>query len=708
LRAKASDRYCSEARDRHIGARDAAGRQHVTSSLRKLSFALANTAAVLVALYIAFARDLERPYWAMFTVFIVANPIAGAVRSKAVYRFVGTLAGASISLLLVPPLVNAPLLLCLAISLWVGACLYLSLLDRTPCSYAFLLAGYTATLVGFAVVDSPETIFDTTVSRVEEISVGLICAAIAHSVIFPRSVVAELNRKIQATLKAAGAWLAEALVHPEMPADVQAQRQLATVVTELHLLYTHVAFETSDVPRAGGVMRALQDRLALILPRFSGIQKAVAALAADGQVPEAVAKALEAASHGLRGTETLKPARLCQYDREIPAEPTAATAEDRGPTPLNWQGLLEHSALTNLRELMVAFAESKVLATALGNDRLKLPAHLEPAGTAVGRGPLYCDPGLALGSAFAGAGATFLACLLWIEGSWPEGAVAAQFAAIGCSLAATLDDPAKFIRSAIFGILLALPFAALYEFAILPRIDGFASLALVLSPAILLFSLMQSSQRLGGGGLILAVAFSGGLALQSSYKADFAAFINSNSAEIVGLLVAVVMSLVFRTIDPVWNARRIARSGRKAVSRLATETGVDLRAWTLEMFDRLGLVTSRISAQGRAGSMSKEFDSLRDLRVGLHIGAIRRVGEQFGSASRAALATVLKFVCSEYASGRNIDLERIGIDEAIARAIVSLGAEAPSPVRSEGLRALTGLQLDLAPAGSQYRIPQTL
>ena len=53
---------------------------------KTVAFVLANTAAVLMALYIAFASDLERPYWAMYTVFIVANPLTGAVRSKAVFR----------------------------------------------------------------------------------------------------------------------------------------------------------------------------------------------------------------------------------------------------------------------------------------------------------------------------------------------------------------------------------------------------------------------------------------------------------------------------------------------------------------------------------------------------------------------------------------------------------------------------------------------
>lgn len=672
---------------------------------RMLTFALANTAAVLAALYIAFALDLERPYWAMFTVFIVANPIAGMVRSKAVYRFFGTLVGAAVSLLLVPPLVDAPVLLCLAASVWVGTCLYLSLLDRTPRSYAFLLAGYTATLVGLAVVNVPETIFDTAVSRVEEISVGLICAAIAHSVIFPQNITVELNRKVQATLRSAGVWLSESLAHPERPADMGAQQQLATVVGDLHLLYTHVAFETSDVPRAGGVARLLQDRLAILLPRVSGIQKSVATLAASGKVPHSVLGALAATSRWLRCGETAEPVGLNQATVLGPA----ATTVDNAPgTPLDWQGLLEHNVLTNLRELAAAFADGKVLATALTKDRVQLSGCLGREAAAAGRGSLYRDPALALLSAFAAAGGTLVACIMWIEGSWPEGAVAAQFAAIGCSLAATLDNPAKLIRAAIIGILLALPFAALYEFAVLPRIDGFASLALVLSPAIVLFSLMQASKRLGGAGLILAVAFSGGLALQSTYRADFASFVNSNSAEIVGLLVAVAMNLVFCTIDPAWHALRISRSGRKAVSRLATGEKVDLRAWTIQMVDRLGLVTSRINAAGRARLALEDIHGLRDLRVGLNIGTIRNVEKELRSTSRSALRKVLETVSRAYGAGPGARQASTDIEAVIDRAIASMGAEMCSPATRNGLAALTGLRLDLCPAGSLYAIPHTL
>jgi uncharacterized membrane protein YccC len=254
------------------------------NSGRTLAFVLANALAVLVALYLAFASDLERPYWSMFTVFIVAKPIAGAVRSKVVFRLVGTLVGAGLSLLMIPPLVQAPVLLCAATSLWVGLCVYLALLDRRPRSYAFLLAGYTTTIVGLAVVNSPETIFDTSVSRVEEIGLGLVCAAVAHSVFFPQSMLDELLERATRGLRKSAEWLADAISRPAEPGDLKAQEQLASFVSDLHILYDHVIFETSDIPREAGLMRSLQDRFAWLLPRVSGVQRALAALSAAQQL----------------------------------------------------------------------------------------------------------------------------------------------------------------------------------------------------------------------------------------------------------------------------------------------------------------------------------------------------------------------------------------------------------------------------------------
>ena len=137
-------------------------------------FSVKTFLAGMLALYIAFSIDLSRPYWALATVYIVSQPLAGALRSKAVYRIGGTLLGAVITVALVPNLVNSPELLSTSLALWVGLCLYLSLLDRTPRSYLFILAGYSAALIGFPAVDEPGAMFDIALARVEEITLAWI------------------------------------------------------------------------------------------------------------------------------------------------------------------------------------------------------------------------------------------------------------------------------------------------------------------------------------------------------------------------------------------------------------------------------------------------------------------------------------------------------------------------------------------------------
>ena len=119
---------------------------------------------------------------------------------------------------------------------------------------------------------------------------------------------------------------------------------------------------------------------------------------------------------------------------------------------------------------------------------------------------------------------------------------------------------------------------------------------------LLLFSYLQTFERLEGAALALSIGFSAALALQDAYAADFASFVNSNLSEIIGALIAAAMLLIFRTIDPVWNARRILKTGRTALSDLARRQPDDIKAWIMQMFDRVGLAATRLdnSASGAA------------------------------------------------------------------------------------------------------------
>jgi uncharacterized membrane protein YccC len=168
----------------------------MTFTRRDWFFAVKIALAALLALGIAFWVDLPRPYWAVVSIYTVSQPLSGATTSKAAYRLYGTILGAIAAVALVPNLVNIPELLCLALALWIAGCLYFSLLDRTPRSYVLMLAGFSTAFVGFPLVNDPGSIFDFAVSRVEEIGLGIICAAMVSAVVLPVSVVPMLRSQL--------------------------------------------------------------------------------------------------------------------------------------------------------------------------------------------------------------------------------------------------------------------------------------------------------------------------------------------------------------------------------------------------------------------------------------------------------------------------------------------------------------------------------
>jgi uncharacterized membrane protein YccC len=665
----------------------------MTNWREKITYCFANLAAALFALYIAFWLNLDRPYWAVFSVFIVSRPISGAVRAKGVYRFFGTLTGASISVFLVPPLVQSPLLLSLAVSFWIGLCLFLALQDRTPRSYAFLLAGYTVAIVGLSTVNAPTAVFDIAVSRVEEIAIGIICASLAHSLFFPRSIGDVICERAEEAVKQA-ALIAQKSVRPNSVAPSTADiAGLATAVANLDALYSQIGFETSNVPRLRHVMVALLDRLAAVLPQASILSRSIESLKHGDQIPGSLRSILMRVASLL---SSLAHSGSLPFPSFAVVWPTIFESPDRRPDYqlVGPEGSAAHQAVT----LTATLVEAKELADVLRGTRS--PAEVARLLSDEPRRPFYRDRALALLSAASAVAATMVACILWIEIAWPEGFVAAQFAAICSSLFATTDAPSKPTFAAVLGIAVALPFAALYEFAILPTIDGFTMLTIVLAPALLLFSYLQTIERLEGTALVLAVAFSGALALQESFVSDFASFVNANLAEMVGPLIAAAMLIVFRTIDPVWNAHRILKSGQAVIREIIEKRDIDPINSLLPMFDRAGQVAMRLAAS----APNAQGDILLDLRVLLCIGRLRGAGRALGGRLDAHIDETLRRLGNVSPARERGGHPARSLAAALGRLSHAFERLPPSAERTEGMIAVQGLRLDLDPLLHQVEV----
>ena len=235
-------------------------------------FSIKTFAAAVMALLIALAMDLPRPYWALATVYVASQPLAGATRSKAFFRVCGTLIGAVASVAIIPNFVNAPELCSLMLALWVGLCLYVSQLDKTPRSYMFMLAGYTAALIGFPSVSDPAGIFDVAVSRGEEIILGILCASIVSTIVLPRSVGPAVSARVDGWLAGARTLTQSILAGHGAETAVREQRlKLAAEAVDLDNLSDHLSYDRSvgrDTPRW---LRALRLRMLMLLPVLSSI-----------------------------------------------------------------------------------------------------------------------------------------------------------------------------------------------------------------------------------------------------------------------------------------------------------------------------------------------------------------------------------------------------------------------------------------------------
>ena len=106
----------------------------------ELLFAFKCFLAASLALYIALRLGLPRPFWAPMATCIIAQSMsAGSVFVRASSRLIGTLVGTVVSVLLLVSFINYTFLLCFLIALWVGICMYFSMLKRTTDSYVFVV-----------------------------------------------------------------------------------------------------------------------------------------------------------------------------------------------------------------------------------------------------------------------------------------------------------------------------------------------------------------------------------------------------------------------------------------------------------------------------------------------------------------------------------------------------------------------------------------
>ncbi|MFG0630990.1 FUSC family protein [Pseudomonas sp. xss_2] len=651
-------------------------------------------AASMIALYIALLMQLPRPYWAMATVYIVSSPFVGPTSSKALYRALGTLLGAGGAILLVPPLVQSPLLLSVAIALWTGTLLFLSLNLRTANNYVLMLAGYTLPMIALAVVDNPLAVFDVASSRAQEICLGIVCAAVVGAIFWPR-------RLAPVVVGSMGSWFNEAIRYSdtylarEVAADKIGGMRASMVATfnSLELMIGQLGHEGAG-PHTLKNARELRGRMIHLLPVIDALDDALVAL--EGRAPAQFAQIqplLAEARQWLQASaEDASASRWSALRDKLERLQPSAAALDQRPE------LLLSNALYRLTEWVDLWQDCCTLQHALRNDDAT-PWRAAYRHWRLGRLTPFFDRGLMLYSVFSTVTAIIVACGLWIGLGWNDGASAVILAAVACSFFAAMDDPAPQIYRFFFWTLMSVIFSSVYLFLVLPNLHDFPMLVLAFAIPFICVGTLTVQPRFYLGTLLTIVNTATFISIQGAYDADFFTFLNANLAGPVGLLFAFIWTLLLRPFGVELAAKRMTRfAWRDIVEMTQPATLAEQRQVGVQMLDRLMQHLPRLSQTGQDSGVA-----LRDLRVGLNLLDLLAYMPRVGQQARERLQTVIEEVGAHYGQCLRAG-ERLHAPAALLRnmerARQSLALDElhdRGDARVHLLHALSGLRLALLP-----------
>ncbi|MCA7922387.1 FUSC family protein [Burkholderia cenocepacia] len=531
-----------------------------------LAFALRNTAASLLALYIAFRMNLDDPKWAASTVWIVAQGSRGMGLSKSQYRILGTAIGAAVALALTGAFAQTPELFLPALAAWIGLCAGVATFQRNFRAYAAVLAGYTAAIVAMDAVSAPLHAFDIAVARFLYVVVGILCAALFDTVFAPGAPLQDVRTRLARYLERAVALGAGALRRE--PNGTAVHRLFADALE----LDTAAEYAAAGAPPVRGAIGHLRAAALGVLTAQAAAQaiREHAARAHDASDPlvDEVARVLD----GIAASGDAQP-RMAALRARVG---DALRAEAAAPAAPDTSRLL---TLDRLAALLGGF--ERAFASQALLDRPELP----PSRV---RYAFHRDPVLAWHNGIRAFIAVLAASAIWIFTAWPAGG---GFVAITAVVGALFSTRPNSVRAAICflkGSACAAVAGVVCNFILLPAVSGFEMLAYILGVFLIGTGIAMRHPRTAAMGSAFSIFFWNFTSPDNTTRIGDAAFLNSALATMLGIAFgALIFALVFPG-DPGTSRRRLHRAVRRDLAEIARDPGAwHASAWLSRTADRL-------------------------------------------------------------------------------------------------------------------------
>jgi uncharacterized membrane protein YccC len=517
-------------------------------------------AAALLALGIAMKLDLPSPRTAMTTVFIVMQPQSGPVFAKSFYRICGTLVGLVAMLTLISLFSQQPELFIASTALWVGVCTAGAARNRNFRSYGFVLAGYTAALIGIPASQHPDGAFMSAMTRVSEISIGILASGFVSAVVFPRYTGEVLRSTVRRRFSSFVDYVSASLGGRVDRSQIEATNaHFVTDIVGLETSRSNAVFESPDARMRSGRLARLNTEFMVASTCFHALHQLMNRLRNDGST--ATVKALEpyfreiapllhkAGERVLTAADAVKVSeQLSQYRAALPqsVRETRARLEAQGDA-----NLLDFDTAT---ELFYRFVHEMNEYTA---TYASLAVDTHPREQWIARYVPKTNP---IAAGVAGLRAAIVMGLLgafWLATAWPSGTTLVLNAATTCALAAASPQPSRMAGQMAMGTTLAAFVGMLLTFGVFPHIDGFPMLCAALAPALALGTFITTRPKYAGIGVGYCIFLCFLAGPDNVVQYNPMGYMNDALALVTSMIVSVVAFAVLLPPSTPWLRKRL-------------------------------------------------------------------------------------------------------------------------------------------------------
>jgi uncharacterized membrane protein YccC len=591
--------------------------------------------AGLVALALAYALKLENPQWAMMTVYIVAQPVAGMALSKGFFRLVGTVVGALAALLLVRIGGGNAAAFLAALAVWIGLCTYVASMLRNPESYAAALAGYTAAIISMPAFGQPHLAHELAIARASEIILGILCAGLASRLFLPRLASDQIAGKLEGLIRDLAAYAGFAFGGADRARLSMLNRRIIAETQGLGEMRAYVRLEgPSPAAHGRSVRRTIGHLLsALSAARMLRLHSAPAnpALPPTRNQLKAVVNELSERPDALNHVQPFL-ARL----REIATEARNAPLPEGVPDPIGAAARLAMAA---------EFADA--LAGVLdGLDAVRHPGRPESDQTRQPALVIHRDRQAALRNAVRAALATSLVAAFWIATQWADAEGATIIVAVVSSLFASRPAPIRTAFGFFKGTLLAVPFAFIVGQVLMPAFPGFGWFVLFVIPILIPGALAMANPTFTGTATAFAINF---LAFLSPHQTMVYAplhFLNQTASILVGILLSIGVFWSVLPARPRDSVLRIVATIKEDLVRLCLHERVPRRsAFESLAYDRINQLMPFAQRTGGRGE-AMLIGSVAASTVGLEILSLRNAQPHLPEPDKPIIADFLKRLAS--------------------------------------------------------------